>query len=491
MTSFDKDSVFLRPGECWVNEVERLFAFEIAQQHPNVRSALDKIADDLTKNGLLFMQHKQVLSVSFKFEEQIKRHWIPCMRLAVFTIAAQGVLPLHTYTDRKTGQSITVCPHPETYKLSIRYEKGAPVMRFWWINTIPDKPPFMDTVDPKVEIITGFGYDPSRNGSLNSLVSTLFPTMNFIDSMLTFATRAEERNSDPTMIVQQTAAKAANLESASENVPYNFFVDCDSVEKREEDMYDRQDLEARLGRHEVRAQLDAIEAQKTQLGVAQRLITTNLLNRLTLKEGQSIGSQVLPHPRGDLVNLINISKETVSQVFKIPQEVFSGKVLGHTAEGTASIMMTQYRETLRTWARFLDPIVTLIYKKMYEKYDALEFNRIIDKRLQSLLPQLVDKLSEIRVIINFSQGLTTSEMEYAVNRGLLDYSIMAKFWLTQNGLPKELLANEEDILSDQTKRELLLGRTKRKQTETETKKDREDVLESKRRKTREKKEDKQ
>lgn len=455
---YSSDRITLRSGERWVADHGRQFAFEIAMQHPNVRSALDKIADDLTKNGLLFMQDKQVLRVSFPFEEQIKKDWIPCMRSAVFTIAAQGVLPLYTYLDKRTGEYRTVCPQHETYRLSVRYEKGEPIIRFWWRNTIPDKPPYIDYVDPKVEIISGFGYDPWRDGSLNSLVSTLFPTVNFIDSMLEYATRAEDKNSDPTMIVQEELPKAANMEDANANVPYNFFIDSDPCEDREEDKYDLQELQARLSRHEIGAEIDAVAEQKSSLGILQRVITASLLNRIKLQPGQSVGTQLMPRPRSDLVNLINISKETVSQVFKIPQEVLSGAVNARTAEGTASLMVSQYRETLRTWARFLDPIVTSIYRRMYQSHDKRQFNRLVAPTLKNMLPNLVDKLSNIRVIINFSQGLTTQELEHAVNRGILDYRLMAQFWLIQHGLPKELLHREDDILSDQLKRDILLGR---------------------------------
>lgn len=449
----------LKPGEHWVSQTERLFAYEIALQHPNVRSALDKIADDLTKNGFLFMQDKQVLNPSFSFEEQIKRNWIPCSKDAIFSIAAQGVLPLYTYEDKKgEGGLVTICPQYETYKLSIRYEKGRPVLRFWWINTIPTKPPFCDYVDPSVEIVSGFGYDPGRCGSLNSLVSCLFPTVNFIDSMLAYATRAENKNTDPTMIVTEQALKPGDMSNANEEVPYNFFVDCDPCEEREEDKYDAQTLEARLGRHQITAEAEAIENQRYRLEVTQELVTASLYNRLKLKPGEAIGNQPLPRPRGDLVNLVKISKETVSEVFKIPQEIFSGSGMGgRVARDTTAAIVAQYRETLRTWARYLEPVVTFIYRSMYEAPDKRHFKALVDKPLRQLMPRLVEGLSQIRVIINFSQGLSTADLEYAVNRGLLDYKIMAQLWLTQNGLPKELLAHEEDILSDATKRQLLLG----------------------------------
>lgn len=447
----------LKPGECFVNEAERKFAFDIAYQHPNARSGLDKLADDTFKNGLLFMQAKQILDQSFEFEEQTKRDWIPCGKDSIFAIAAQGVLPLYRYRDKKSGQSITICPQYETYKLSVRYERGRPVFRFWWINTIPTRAPYRDYVDKSVEVMSGFGYDPRRDGSLNSLVSSLFSTVNFMDSMLAYATRAENKNTDPTMIVAEQPLRTADMSSEDQQVSYNFFVDADPCKEREEDMFDELTLEARLGREAIDVDAEAIERQRCRMEAAQEIVTASIYNRLQLRPGQTIANQPLPRPRGDLVNLITISKKTVCEVFKIPEEIFSGGVGGKVSRDTTAAMVAQYRETLRTWARYLEPIMTFIYRSMYEAEDERYFRKMLGKNLRQLMPHLEHTLSEIRVIINVSQGLTTADLEYAVNRGLLHYKVMAQHWLIQNGLPKELLANEEDILSDQTKRQLLLG----------------------------------
>lgn len=447
----------LKPGECFVSQTERMFAFEVALQHPNVRSALDKIADDLTKDGFLFMQSREVLSLSYEFEEQIRQEWIPCSKYAIITIAAQGVLPLYTYQDKKTGQKVTICPHYETYKLSLRYNKGRPEFRFWWVHTIPTRSPYRDYVDKSVEVIHNFGYNPGREGGLNSLVSCLFPMVNFIGNMLQYADRAEDKNTDPTVFVAEQPLKPADMTSEDQEVSYNFYVDSDPCKERPEDIYDELDMEARLGRAAAEADAEAVERQRCNLDSKQKIVTASIYNRLKLRPGESIANQPLPRPRGDLVNLVRISKETVSEVFKIPQEIFSGSTGGKMARDTTAAVITQYRETLRTWARRLEPIVTFIYRSMYEEEDRRHFRKMLGKPLRHLMPKLEHSLSEIRIFMNVSQGLSTADLEYAVNRGLLHYKTMAQQWLIQNGFPKELLANEEDILSDQIKKELLLG----------------------------------
>lgn len=451
----------LLPGEEYINQVERMFAFEIAYKHPTVRSALDKITSDLTRNGVMFMQGKQPLTVSFEFEQQIKKQLIPCERDAVFSIAAQGVLPLYKRIDKESGHKVTVCPHYDTYKISVLYDKGIPQFRFWWIARIPLKKHIMDYVDKNVKIISGFGYDPDINGTLNSIISSLFPTVNFIDSMLEFATRAEEQNTDPTMIIQSPQPKESNIESANISMPFNVFVDSNPNRVRECDKYYQQDLQARFNVRQVSNDAYTNEQLKSMFGMQSR-VTASIFNRLTLQEGQTLANRQLPRARSDLIDLINISKETVSQLFKIPQELFSGGFSRHIARDTATLLDKQYSETLETWARRLEPIVTNIYKEMYEEEDRKYFEKNVDKQLRKEVPELTQTLSNIRVIVNFSQRLPTEEMEYAVNRGILPYRFMAENWLIQNGIPKELLANTEDILSDAEKKQMLLSKCKSK-----------------------------
>lgn len=425
--------------------------YEICQYHPEVFMRIDLITSDLTSGDILFMWGQEVQTVSNDFKKTVNRYWKSFVRDAVKAIMAIGLLPMYI-GQLDNGEYVPIVPSNGSYRIYVLPEIGG-TQRYLlsWLN-INNNPsyPSLSWVDTRAIVLGGWGYDPTAEGKLCCPISSILTSVHFITNLRMCATVAEKQNSDPTMVVTQPK------EDVEMEPEVGQFIDCNPVVEEECDKYTRWQENVEI-RHELvdkkvqsRVREELSQYYNSQTTVEEKSDTTmNPYNYYDLNPGEGVANRQLPRPRGDLVSLDKLIDDRIGRILGVPTELFSPS---SSVRANAELSLTIYQKTITKWSSIISTILTdYVYDPICKQDDnafkqSLISESYTEKDDSDFLSQSCNSLT-MTVIVSTTHLLSNEDVEYARNRGIINWKTYLRIWASRLRVPIHVLESDEDPLS--------------------------------------------
>jgi len=365
-------------------------------------------------------------------KELVDDYWLPFAHDALDCLLVMGFVPV-TFLD-VNGSLVPSVPPIGTYTVTRVFEAETMTMQF------EASPAASGENDSEISICHNFGYDPTYDCELTSLVSSILPQVKFLNSARAQALVRGELCNHPVLFSQSDVHKTepetgvtvdfwANTEGPTlHNVPENTF----HRNRKEQSIYATQ-----------RRMYDA--ARRGAMPIAPATAEPNLV---TLPPGQKIHQARLSNGNIDVTLANKVYEQTVCAVLGIPRSMLiNDSAVKADVDGTHGI----FRRTVLHWSRLLGRLLTEVHAHIPND-DAKK--KVKGKMSKEELYALKEREG---VTVSFPIGLfgTTAEQIFELyTKGMLSYDQYAKYSLKLAGIPEEALAATKDPLSEEEKKSI-------------------------------------
>jgi hypothetical protein len=249
------------------------------------------ISDRILYNGFIFKKHDKPFVPTAIVLDTINVFWMDFCRDALDSIMVSGIVCF--IVRKKHNQRIPSVLKPGTYDIEVSEVGGTMKFKATSIYKVSS-----------IVVLHSFGYAPSIQGKINSLVNRVFPLCRYADSLQCIALQLERRRLYPQFFAEVTESR-----SKVEGIDFDFY----STNNGDTERFDRNES--------LVADLKNQTALYTSLRSGQNNHTTTTQEVKVLPAGQKIVPIAATPGRSDLGTLIRMTMDTVCCVFGVPRHV--------------------------------------------------------------------------------------------------------------------------------------------------------------------------
>ena len=271
-------------------------------------------------------------------KQMMEEYWLPFAKDVIDSILCIGLVPIR-YKKIDNDIIIPYIPKAGTYEIHcVTSVEGS--IRFEFFSN--DKPIDITKPTPNSFVLSGFGYDPERNGELNSTIECLYPHIQFISNMHDYAVMAEKIRSNPPIIMQK---KSENATQQEEGLHFDQFIDSDNIKVSLNNQYQRDKEDVEHLNRQNHLFLNAIQGKS---GTSNDNTKKALENMVPLPSQYSVGTTLEPNARTDFVAINRLSQETICALIGVPRSmIINDSVTRADIQGSHDV----FRQTLIYWKK--------------------------------------------------------------------------------------------------------------------------------------------
>ena len=311
----------------------------------------------------------------------------------------------------------------------------------------------MDLTKPTPDsfVLSGFGYDPERNGDLNSTIDCLYPHIRFVTDMHDYAVIAEKIRTNPPIIMQRRGDTQTS--QADEGLHFDQYVDGDNVKLSLHNQYERDKKDIESLQNQNRLFLNAIEGKNVHSADNTEKAIENMV---PLPNQYNVGTTLQPSARTDFVAINRLSQETICALIGVPRSmIINDSVTRADIQGSHDV----FRQTLIYWKKSVGNILTKVYRIIYGDHELQKITQKGKKR----------KLKDIQNIQNFVESnlvtieipttpyVSNDELRSLYLHGIINWKHFGEYMLRNASLPIDILLPKEPW-KQEDKKEFLGGK---------------------------------
>jgi hypothetical protein len=383
------------------------------------------------------------LAITPEFGSIIQSFWVPFCRDVVDEIIVAGFVPV-MLVKVNGGQEIVPRVLKGTmgrdYNIMVRNTGG--ILTYFCVRLVSRTTgkPITPKIDRKVTILTGFGFDPSCDGKLTSIMNSIIEQDNFISKMYSYTLKAEYNRSNPQLITE-TQPESAGL--GKDDLMYDYYGDWDKNKYKEEAKYRRNSDEiAQI----VQMQMQAKREMRDEMEMAIAKQTD--ANIYPLPVGHKLAKQMLPQARSDWVEMNRHNEWLICAAMGVPRSLLIADV-GTRNDGSARSVQEGFNDTVNQWKNHLSDILTEVYRSIADEEDRLFAIGMYDKN--ELLAMDESKLEELvnepRVTVGFPmiphETMDGLLQKYAL--GIISWEMFVQLSKAISGYPSALMRYDDSL----------------------------------------------
>lgn len=394
-------------------------AFNISYKDPTIQSCIGLISRYLFADGIEITKNNEPLDTKKDFQEYISMYFQRFGEDCIRWILCAGVVPVTFCYVEETKEWIPVAAKPFSGDIWSSYSNHR--QRF----TFHDK-----TINQnnRVIVMSGFGYDPTINGELTSLVNSLIATRLSSSVMMDCATVAERIRSNPAFVLQRR--KDVTHSTPRLGVDWGFYSEYDTAdEKNESHMWHRtqRDIDHLKSLNSTIYDMYYNTGAPNQfdLGPNGEMLPTKpwVKNEYYLPESMELTNQPLPQVRSDLIAIMQFTNTEIYNTLGVPENMFNGTV---SRAGSAEAVNETFKKTILWWKRTIASLLTSCYNLIYGPYDAtyvldtyFNISKTNPKDLNEDHIYALQKDNKIVVNLPIPPFITNSELQSFYQQGAL------------------------------------------------------------------------
>lgn len=185
-----------------LNRADISFTMEFLRKTPTIYTCRNVLQQHLFSNGIVFNHRRGRVRPDQHMQEIMTDYWLPFCKDLLDIALTQGIAVCRLVT-MEDGFQIPVVLEANSCNIYLEYNWG---IREYVVmddqqNEIPD-----------TLVLDIFGFSPTTNGRLCSIVANLMPTVRYMNSLMGTSLAMEKKRASPTLMTEAVDTKADNVE---------------------------------------------------------------------------------------------------------------------------------------------------------------------------------------------------------------------------------------------------------------------------------------
>ena len=506
---------------------QRMLAACFREIHRGVPAAcLRRLRSELRNANMIFTLGSDELEPSVEFARVIQERFLPVQDDTLVMWLAMGAVPMMFVRNAHNDEVYPQVPAWGSFTITIQSVLGQPMLRFYWRSRVGvdgggcapgairyqrEQQEFnipghaclvargtigrdsvltpcdttggpgggFGTYDPTVVIISNLGYDPSLDGTINSVMASVFEDyVDYNKSMRVDAIIAGRARARPPIATEynpdrdKLLPKAADLghfvgdkvlaPGEEQTAQRRSEIYVRSLEEREAQTDQYRLIHATMGP----VGLDQYGVKPSELGLNRCTETTCDFNtdagtdEMTVADDRKLSS-ALPKPevRSDIVPAMKANDEAIAAAFGLSLTILNGETT--SAKSGTELSTTGLNKTMSELNKMMSSVFQMCYDHIWLEQDvfALLSGNVRTQPNAALTSQNrlfgdPANVLSVRVAYRFTPTIDLEKLRFLHGRGIIDYRRYATYAARMQGLMESDVATTEDPLDVETGRAL-------------------------------------
>lgn len=411
-----------------------------------IKMCRDILRKRLFSDGIQFFKGfktKSQVVPDLQMSEIIEDYWIPFARDALDCILVMGFVPFKLFSVEE--ESIPIIPSPGTYSVYYKIDET---------GTMRLSAQTKGHAPQKLQVMSGFGYNPTESGSITSIAACCTPNCVFVNSLHDEILISEFLKNNP-VLYSESQQKVL---SETEGVSYDFFADAQELKRLPSTTFKRSehDIQQLTAQRQAYSKALAYVRQTRGKTSAQLFAEKNAagaLDRLVpLPPGQKLVKMPHSSARNDFVNILRSKQDELASAFGIPRSMVMNDT---TAKSDTSGQHELFRSTVLFWQSLLGRLMTAVHSSINSGKHKDALKKIQSKENGTNKRDLYKLKEKECILIHFPIsifGTTNEELKELYEEEIIDRVTYATYRLKNAGLSIDLLYRKDDPLTSQEKK---------------------------------------
>jgi hypothetical protein len=345
-------------NQALVDDVAYKMCKDLHRTNPWAKNCVRVLRDFLFQYGIAIYWGGKPIQLTKEFKRTIERYWIPFAVDVIEEICTRGIVPV-ILSEVEEGVYIPVVPKsPHVIRTYVDPQTDMQKFAYYRLYSRKTGQPLKEPkLDKKVMIFSGYGFDPSMNGTICSLVSSILKTdamMTYIDTLVL---KGEKKRADPQLVVERPDHGAGDPSGGT------YFRIGDATQAAAVARSQKQYYDTMLG-------IDQTEEYNSlvlhSLGLYPEVKEKADPPR-DLPIGSKLVHQILPQSRTDWTELHKEVQEVICSAYGVPRSILNDA--GRSAYTGMKATEDTLIRTVLNWRRILSDILTEVYHCIYSPAD--------------------------------------------------------------------------------------------------------------------------
>jgi hypothetical protein len=386
------------------------------RKSPMIYTCRNLIQHQIFSNGIAFSQRRGRAKSDPHMQEIMTDYWLPFCKDMLDTILTVGIIVVRILT-MDDGLRVPVILEPNCCRIKMSYYFG--VREYKVLDDQQQEVP--DTF-----VLDIFGFTPTPDGSLTSIVANILPKITYMNVLLGTSLHMEQKRTTPIIMTESVDTKVDNVEG----IAYDYYADGDMQDQSDQNKF-------RRNRSNVQqlSQQQSMYDEFFSVGTGTLSSGGNVLeNVVTLPLGQRIVN--MPHQtgRGDLVAQLKMHEDMICGIMGVPRSlIMSDTPHKSDSEGTHQT----FQKTIMSWKYHIESACIRVYNLIYAENIKKQLMEVISKKRKRDVLDVYAAKKKVQVQISFpvSPFLSHEQLYSHYQRGVVSWDTFVEHACAQGCLP--------------------------------------------------------
>lgn len=429
------------PKELAINQDEMDLVYRYYWGIPTIQMCRNMIRQHLFSNGIEFKGKSGANANNFS-QHIMEDFWLPFCEDALDQALTYGFVVWRT---RKIGETVVpIACLKDTFRLTVKETDGVLEYKIY------------DMGEKNNEELKGayvydeFGYRPLIDGTLNSMLHTLIPDIQYYFTMLNCQVSLEKKRVKPPILTQLQAHRGAGGNTGeNEGIDYDFYADADIAEAEEDAKFKRNKNAIDALKNQQRLYDDFFDVQEDYEVSAPTILD----QMVPIPSGQSLASYQIQQGRNDIPVILKSLQDTICGVLGVPKSMIMSDT-PHKSDAVGTHQM--FQTTIVWWKRQISEMCQMIYNIINAKELTNQVGDRLSKRANKADAKdiyLMTKNMSSRITFPTTPFTTNEELYQLYTQGVIDWKTYCTYIARNTSIPMDTIP--EEPLKDKEKKELL------------------------------------
>tara|TARA_B110000858_G_C17774221_1_gene461338 strand:- start:320 stop:1627 length:1308 start_codon:yes stop_codon:yes gene_type:complete len=390
---------------------------------PTINTCRNIIQQQLFSNGITFGGAKGNTSADPHMQEVMTDFWLPFCKNLLDAVISQGFAIVRVIT-MDDGLRVPIILESTVVNVYLNYNLG---VREYFIKDNENN------IIPDTIVLDSFGFSPTHNGRICSMVCNLLPTIRYMNSLMGTSLSMEQTRASPNILTESVELKSDNVEG----IQYDYYADGDMLDDSELNKFKRNRSNVEQLQHQQQM-YDNFFGGNGSLSSGGNILE----NVVALPLGQKLVNMPPQTGRSDLVAQIKMQEDVICGMFGVPRGLFMSDT-PHKAdnEGAHDI----FQKTIMNWKNMIQDACQHIFSLIYAEEMSAKVLQALGKRKRKKnrndiaeVYALKKKLA-VQIIFPVSPFANSEELYQHYQNGIIPWETMVQHSCAAHGIPHTVM----------------------------------------------------
>lgn len=382
---------------------------------PTVNTCRNIISQQLFSNGITFNGTNGKSQTDTHMQEIMTDFWLPFCKDLLDAILSQGIAVVRIIT-MEDGLRVPIIVEASTVNLYLNYNLG---VREYFVKDDENN------IIPDTVILDSFGFSPTPDGRLCSIVCNLLPTVKYMNALMGTSLSMEHTRANPILLTESVDIKSDNIEG----IQYDYYADGDMQDDSDRNKFrrNRSNVEQLVQQQQMYDNFFGNDGGLSNGG--------NVLeNVVTLPLGQKFVNVPAQTGRSDLVAQIKMQEDVICGVFGVPRQLFKSDVPHKSdSEGSHDI----FQKSIMSWKQSIQSACHHMYSLIYAEEVSAKVLKALGKRKRKNIAEVyaLKKKLQVEILFQVSPFADSEQLYTHYQNGIIPWNVLVEHTCANHALP--------------------------------------------------------